>query len=149
MALRGDEQGEATKKKTAPVTGWVSGFGEDLRTVTCKFGGVHVEAMLDSSADQSVMCPRLVEVLEAAGIWMTSRALGMEVELAGFQESLRVHIAREVKVDLDLSTFAGKLLLKNVVGWVASAPSAAGLGEILVSRREMSVMGVQYRVNIG
>jgi hypothetical protein len=87
------------------------------------------------------MCPRLVEKLEAAGIWMTSRALGKEVELAGFQEGLRVHIAREVKVDLDFSTFAGKLLLKNVVCWVAAAPLAAGLGEILVSRPEMAVMG--------
>ncbi len=44
-------------------------------------------------------------------------------------------------MDLDFSTFAGKLLLKNVVCWVAAAPLAAGLGEILVSRREMSVMG--------
>jgi hypothetical protein len=61
--------------------------------------------------------------------------------LAGFQEGLRVHIAREVKVDLDFSTLAGKLLLKNVECWVAAAPLAAGLGEILLSRREMTVMG--------
>ncbi len=139
--LKAASKGEATKKKTAPVNGWVSGSGEELRSVPCKIGGVHVEAVLDSGADQSVMCPRLVEKLEAAGIWMTSRALGKDVELAGFQEGLRVHIAREVKADLDFSTFAGKLLLKNVVCWVVAAPLAAGLGEILVSRREMAVMG--------
>jgi hypothetical protein len=86
--------------------------------VPCKIGGVNVEAVLDSGADQSVMCPRLVEKLEAAGIWMTSRALGKEVELAGFQEGLRVHIiATKVKVDLGFSTFSGKLSLKNVVCW--------------------------------
>ncbi len=48
----------------------------------CKFGGVHVEVVLDSGANQSVMCPRFVEKLEAAGIWMTRRALGKEVGLA-------------------------------------------------------------------
>jgi hypothetical protein len=58
-----------------------------------------------------------------------------------FRKGLGVHTSREVKVDLDFSIFAGKLLLKNVVCWVATAPLAAGLGEILVSRREMSVMG--------
>jgi hypothetical protein len=122
------------KKKTAPVNRWVSSSGEELRSVPCKIGGVHVEAVLDSGADQSVMCPRLVEKLVAAGIWMTSRALDKEVELAGFQEGLRVHISREVKMDLDFSTFAGIFLLKNVVCWVAAALLTAGLGEILVSR---------------
>ncbi len=87
--------------------------------------------------------PRLVEKLEAAGIWMTSRALGKEVELAGFQEGLRVHIAREVKVDLDFSTFAGKLLLKNVVCWVAAMPLAAGLGEIFGEPTRNGGDGVQ------
>jgi hypothetical protein len=137
--MKAASKGEATKTKTAPVNGWVSGSGEELRSVPCKIGGVHVEAVLDSGADQSVMCQRLVEKLEAAGTWMTK--LGKEVGLAGFQEGLRVHIARELKVDLDLLIFAGKLLLKNVVCWVAAAPLAAGLGEILVSRREMSVIG--------
>jgi hypothetical protein len=155
--MKAASKGEATRKKTGPVNGWVSGSGEELRSVPCKFRGVHVEAVLDSGADQSVMCPRLVEKLEAVGIWMTSRALGKEVELAGFQEGLRVYIARDplldfsqqhildlrnlIKVDLDFSTFAGKLLLRNVVCWVAAAPLAAGLGEILVRRREMAVMG--------
>ncbi len=86
--MKAARKGEATKKKTAPVNGWVSGSGEELRSVPCKIGGVHVEAVLESGADQSVMCPRLVEKLEAAGIWMTSRALDKEVELAGIQEGL-------------------------------------------------------------
>ncbi len=132
--MKAASKGEAAKKKTSPVNGCVSGSGEELRSVSCKIGGVHVEAVLDSGANQSVMCSRLVEKLGVAGIWMTSRALGKEVELANFQEGLRVHIGREVKVDLDFSTFEGKLLLKNVVCWVAAAPLAAGLGDILVSR---------------
>jgi hypothetical protein len=135
--MKAASKGEATKKKTAPVNRWVSGSGEELRSVSCKIGGVHVEAVLDSGADQYVMCTRFVEKLEAVGVWMTSRALVKEVELAGFQEGFWVHISREVKVDLDVSTFAGKLLLKNVACWVAVAPLAAGLGEIWVYRREV------------
>ncbi len=135
---------EATKKKTVPVNEWVSGSGEELRSVPCKIGGVHVDAVLDSAADQSVMCPRLVAKLQAASSWMTSRELGKEVELAGFQEGLRVYISREVRVNLDFSTFSGKLLMKNVMCLVAAAPLAAGLGEILVTRREMSVMGYSF-----
>ncbi len=52
----------------------------------CKIGGVRVEAVLDSGADQYVMCTRLVEKLEAAGIWLTSHVLGGEVELAGLRK---------------------------------------------------------------
>ena len=139
--MKAAKKGDIYKKKPISVNGWVGGVIEELRTVPCKIGGEHVEAVLDSGADQSVMCPKLVERLEAAGVWMTCRTLGREVELSGFQEGLRVSIAKEVKVDLDFSTFAGKLLLRNVVCWVAAAPLAAGLGEVLVSRKEMAVMG--------
>jgi hypothetical protein len=48
------------------------------------------------------MCPRLVEKLEAAGIWMTSPALGKEVKLVGFQKGLRVHGSQGVFGFLDI-----------------------------------------------
>ncbi len=66
--MKATSKGEAAKKKTAQVNGWVSGSGEELRSAPYKIGGVHVEAVLDVGADQSALCPRLVEKLEAAGI---------------------------------------------------------------------------------
>ena len=133
-----------TSRKTNVATkanGFVSLKSNDLRNVPCQVGQVHLKAVLDSGADQSVVCPRLVSKLEKAGTWMTGRHLDQEVELTGFQAGLRVKICREVKLNLEFSTYAGRLLLKNVVCWVASAPLADGLGDILVSRREMEVLG--------
>jgi hypothetical protein len=132
---------ETPKKRTPPMNRWVSGEGEEPRSVPCQIGGVHVETVLDSGADQSVLCPRLVEKFEADGVWLRSRALGRAVELAGFQEGLKIIISWETKMGLDFSAFAGRLLLNNVLCWVAATPLAAGLGEILGIRREMAVMG--------
>jgi hypothetical protein len=41
--MKADSKGEATKKKTALVNGWVSGSGEELCSVSCKIGGVHLK----------------------------------------------------------------------------------------------------------
>jgi hypothetical protein len=101
-------------------------------------GAVGVKAMLDSGADQSVVRPNLVNRLDEAG-WLTGRVLTNEVQLDGFQEGLREAISREVKLDLQFAT--AKLMLRNVVCWVAAEPLAKGLGYVLVSRPVMEKLG--------
>ena len=72
---------------------------------------------------------------------MAVRQLKQEVDLGGFQEGLRVKINQEVKLDLTFATYAGDLVLRNVVCWVAAKPLAKGLGDVLVSRPVMAKMG--------
>ena len=123
------------------VNAWVAETGVEARSIPCTIGGLVATAMLDSGADQSLACPDFLKRLEAAGQWVPIRKLKDEVDLGGFQEGLRVKISHEVKLDLMFSTYAGDLVLRNVVCWVSANPLAKGLGDVLVSRPVMNRMG--------
>jgi hypothetical protein len=128
------------RKNVAKTNAWVSASTE-TRSIVCSVGGLVTQAMFDSGADQSLACPTLVKRLEKAGCWLAVRQLKHEVDLGGFQEGLRVKISQEVKLDLTFATYAGDLVLRNVVCWVAAKPLAKGLGDVLVSRPVMAKMG--------
>ena len=109
------------------VNAWVAETGVEARSIPCTIGGLVATAMLDSGADQSLACPNFLKRLEAAGQWVPIRKLKDEVDLGGFQEGLRVKISHEVKLDLMFSTYAGDLVLRNVVCWVAAKLRVLGL----------------------
>ena len=138
MLVDADQFGE--RNDVAKTNAWVSASAE-TRSIVCSVGGLATQAMFDSGADQSLACPTLLARLEKAGCWLAVRQLKQEVDLGGFQEGLRVKISQEVKLDLTFATYAGDLVLRNVICWVAAKPLAKGLGDVLVSRPVMAKMG--------
>ena len=83
----------------AKANDFVASTFDDRRSLLCQVDQVQAKAVLDivMGPDQSVICPRLVEKLEAAGTWLTGRRLQREVELTGFQAGLLITIYKEVK----------------------------------------------------
>ncbi len=110
-------------------------------------GATEVKAMLDSEADQSVVCPNLVNRFEETGAWLTGRLLTNKVRLDGFQEGLRVVTSRGVKLGLQFATAAGKLMLRNVVCWVAAEPLLIWLDDLLgYAKTPMKLLAMLERV---
>ncbi|KAF4035055.1 hypothetical protein GN244_ATG12821 [Phytophthora infestans] len=101
---------------------------------------VEAKAKPDSTAEVSVVSPRLLQELSAKGQWMKCRDLTRSESIEGITKEPMI-ITQEVKLDLQFATANGNLTLKNVTCWVVGAGLPPGMGDILLSESVMGRLG--------
>jgi hypothetical protein len=99
-----------------------------------------VTVTFDSGADQSVIPPKTIRMIQAAGRDVVVTMLAQPVLVKGFVGPSHT-VTQEAKMTLKFQTDAGPLVLSNVKFWVASGDLPPGVGDMLLSRPIMYKLG--------
>ncbi|RQM27062.1 hypothetical protein B5M09_012245, partial [Aphanomyces astaci] len=110
------------------------------RVVCTASQAVALDASFDSGADQSVMPPSTLRMLQDAGRDVVVTDLPAPVVVRGFVGPSHT-VTQEVKLDLKFDTDAGPLMLTNVKCWLSLGNLPHGVGDILLSRPIMYKLG--------
>ncbi|RHY52352.1 hypothetical protein DYB30_010203, partial [Aphanomyces astaci] len=110
------------------------------RVVCTASQAVALDASFDSGADQSVMPPSTLRMLQDAGRDVVVTDLPAPVVVRGFVGPSHT-VTQEVKLDLMFDTDAGPLMLTNVKCWLSLGNLPHGVGDILLSRPIMYKLG--------
>ncbi|ETV72204.1 hypothetical protein H257_12679 [Aphanomyces astaci] len=110
------------------------------RVVCTASQAVALDASFDSGADQSVIPPNTLRMLQDAGRDVTVMDLSAPVAVRGFVGPSHT-VTQEVKLDLKFDTDAGPLMLSNVKCWLSLGNLPHGVGDILLSRPIMYKLG--------
>ncbi|ETV97426.1 hypothetical protein H310_09756 [Aphanomyces invadans] len=94
---------------------------------------IPLDASFDSGADQSVIPPATIKMLQAAGRDVVVTDLPAPVVVRGFVGPSHT-VTQEVKIDLKFETDAGPLMLTNVKCWLSVGSLPAGVDDLLLSR---------------
>ena len=110
------------------------------RVVCAVEGEVPVTVMFDSGADQSVIPPKTLKMLKAAGKEVNIPVLERPVLVKGFASPSHT-VTEEATMTLKFDTDAGPLVLSHVHFWVATGDLPSGVGDMLLSRPLMVKLG--------
>ncbi|RHX96792.1 hypothetical protein DYB25_007099 [Aphanomyces astaci] len=110
------------------------------RVVCTASQAVALDASFDSGADQSVIPPNTLRMLQDAGRDVTVMDLSAPVAVRCFVGPSHT-VTQEVKLDLKFDTDAGPLMLTNVKCWLSLGNLPHGVGDILLSRPIMYKLG--------
>jgi hypothetical protein len=92
-------------------------------------------------ADQSVVDPAFIKVLEQQGKWIALRKLTTPVIVGGFVAGMEIEVSHEAKLKMTFATPSGQLVLTNVKCWISTDALPPGMGDVLLSRPIMLKLG--------
>lgn len=94
---------------------------------------VEVVISLDSDANESVVTPSLIAQLRQKGGWLTFQDLAKPIKIQSiYQQKSKIH--QVVKLNFNLPTDAGYLLLRNFACWTVEKDLPIGLGQDLLGK---------------
>jgi hypothetical protein len=102
-------------------------------------GELTLKAKLDTGADVCVISPTAVEKLKAMGSVREKKFETSKV-LRAFSGA-KMDVEREVCLDLCVPTECGDLHVRDVNCWVSKQPMPTTLGDLLLSRGVMNLLG--------
>ncbi|OWZ00416.1 hypothetical protein PHMEG_00028393, partial [Phytophthora megakarya] len=111
------------------------------RTLPCRvMDCVDTSIKPDSGAEESLIAPCLVEMLQSKQVWLPRRDLPRTRVVRGIG-AVRNIISEETNLSSRFETPCGPLVLRDVVCLLSPVPLPSGVGDILLSDAEMEHLG--------